>query len=74
VQISGHRRNDDQIIVPVLPKTASLNHAVIKFINNLKTVSSLYIRKEFPEQVKRFYWNKPVFCIQPILLSWRQQL
>ena len=32
-----------------------------KFINNLKTVSSLYIRKEFPEQVKRFYWNKPVF-------------
>lgn len=32
-----------------------------KFVNNLKTVSSLYIRKEFPEQVKRFYWNKPVF-------------
>ena len=32
-----------------------------KFINNLKTVSSLYIRKEFPEQVRRFYWNKPVF-------------
>lgn len=32
-----------------------------KFVNNLKTVSSLYIRKEFSEQVKRFYWNKPVF-------------
>lgn len=32
-----------------------------KFVNNLKTVSSLYVRKEFPEQVKRFYWNKPVF-------------
>ena len=32
-----------------------------KFINNLKTVSSLYIRKEFTKQVKRFYWNKSVF-------------
>lgn len=32
-----------------------------KFVNNLKTVSSLYIRKEFPMEVKRFYWNKPVF-------------
>lgn len=32
-----------------------------KFVNNLKTVSSLYIRKEFPVEVKRFYWSKPVF-------------
>jgi putative transposase len=32
-----------------------------KFVNNLKTVSSIYIRKEFPDQVKRFYWNKPIF-------------
>jgi putative transposase len=32
-----------------------------KFVNNLKTVSSIYIRKEFPEQVKRFYWGKPIF-------------
>ena len=32
-----------------------------KLVNNLKTVSSLYIRKEFPEEVKRFYSNKPVF-------------
>ena len=32
-----------------------------KFVNNLKTVSSLYIRKEFPVEVKRFYWGKPVF-------------
>lgn len=31
-----------------------------KFINNLKTVSSRLIRKEFPEQVNRFY-DKPVF-------------
>ena len=32
-----------------------------KFVNNLKTVSSLYIRKEFSEDVGRVYWNKPVF-------------
>ncbi len=31
-----------------------------KFVNNLKTVSSLYIRKEFSEEVAKFYW-KPVF-------------
>ncbi len=31
------------------------NAEITKFINNLKTVSSLYVRKEFPEQVKRFY-------------------
>lgn len=32
-----------------------------KFVNNLKTVSSLYIRKEFSEEVRTVYWNKPVF-------------
>ena len=32
-----------------------------KFVNNLKTVSSIYIRKEFPEQMKRFYRDKPIF-------------
>lgn len=31
-----------------------------KFVNNLKTVSSIYIRKEFPVEVQQFYW-KPVF-------------
>jgi putative transposase len=31
-----------------------------RFINNLKTVSSRLIRKEFSEQVNRFY-SKPVF-------------
>ncbi len=31
------------------------------FVSHLKTVSSIYIRKEFPEEVKRFYWNQPVF-------------
>lgn len=30
-----------------------------KFINNLKTVTSRYIRKEFTEHLKPFYW-KPV--------------
>lgn len=31
-----------------------------KLVNNLKTVSSRLIRKEFPDQVGRFYF-KPVF-------------
>ncbi|MDJ0673925.1 MAG: IS200/IS605 family transposase [Calothrix sp. MO_167.B42] len=34
--------------------------AVSKLVNNLKTVSSRLIRKEFHEQVNQFY-NKPVF-------------
>jgi putative transposase len=33
---------------------------VSKLVNNLKTVSSRLIRKEFHEQVSQFY-NKPVF-------------
>ncbi|MCC5644916.1 IS200/IS605 family transposase [Nostoc sp. CHAB 5824] len=33
---------------------------VSKFVNNLKTVSSRLIRKEFHEHVNRFY-SKPVF-------------
>jgi putative transposase len=37
-----------------------------KFINNIKTVSSRYLRKEFPEQVDTFYrkdvlWNGSYF-------------
>ncbi|MHB8409534.1 MAG: IS200/IS605 family transposase [Acidiferrobacterales bacterium] len=31
------------------------------FVNNLKTVSSRYIRKEFGSELKKVYWNKPVF-------------
>lgn len=31
-----------------------------KLVNNLKTVTSRLIRKEFEQHVKRFYW-KPVF-------------
>ena len=31
-----------------------------KFVNNLKTVSSIYIRKEFAAEVQQFY-RKPVF-------------
>jgi len=31
------------------------------FVNNLKTVTSRLIRKEFSEHVKKFYWEKPVF-------------
>jgi putative transposase len=32
-----------------------------KLVNNLKTVSSRLIRKEFSEQVQKVYWDKPVF-------------
>jgi len=28
-----------------------------KLINNLKTVSSRYLKKEFPERFSRFYWK-----------------
>ena len=31
------------------------------FVNNLKTVTSRLVRKEFSEHVKKFYWKKPVF-------------
>ena len=31
------------------------------FINNLKTVSSRYIRKEFALHINKFFYNKPVF-------------
>lgn len=31
-----------------------------KLVNNLKTVSSRLIRKEFKEHLKQFYWQKPV--------------
>lgn len=29
-----------------------------KLINNLKTVSSRYLRKEFPERVNQYYWKQ----------------
>ena len=32
-----------------------------KFINSLKSYTSQTIRKEFPREVKRVYWSKPVF-------------
>ena len=28
-----------------------------KLINNLKTVSSRYLRKEFPDEVNKYYWT-----------------
>lgn len=31
------------------------------FVNNLKTVTSRLIRKEFSEQLKKVYWKTPVF-------------
>jgi putative transposase len=32
-----------------------------RFVNNLKTVSSRLIRKEFATNLKKIYWKKPVF-------------
>lgn len=29
-----------------------------KLINNLKTVSSRYLRKEFPDEINKYYWKK----------------
>jgi putative transposase len=31
------------------------------FVNNLKTVTSRLIRKEFASHLKKIYWKKPVF-------------
>ena len=31
------------------------------FVNNVKTVTSRLIRKEFTTHLKKYYWNKPVF-------------
>lgn len=44
------------VLISVNPKTQPS-----KLVNNLKTVSSRLIRKEFSEQVQKVYWNKPVF-------------
>ena len=30
-------------------------------VNNLKTVTSRLLRKEFGEHLKKYYWSKPVF-------------
>jgi putative transposase len=43
------------------------NIEIAKFVNNIKTVSSRLIRKEFSEHLKKYYW-KPVlwtraYCI-----------
>ena len=38
-----------------------------KLINNFKTVSSRYIRKEFSEHLSKFYW-KPYFWSQSYLI------
>ena len=31
------------------------------FVNNLKTVTSRLVRKEFHEKLRKVYWGKPVF-------------
>jgi putative transposase len=39
-------------------------HPVIKIcdlVNNLKTVTSRYTKKQFPEHIKKFYWGTDAF-------------
>lgn len=31
------------------------------FVNNLKTITSRYLRKEFSAHLKDYYWGNPVF-------------
>lgn len=40
-----------------------------KLINNLKTVSSRYLRKEFPEQVNRYYWKQVLWTSGYFIVS-----
>lgn len=40
-----------------------------KFVNNLKTVTSRMIRKEFAAEVARFYQNKPEFWTKSYFLA-----
>jgi putative transposase len=44
------------LLISVNPKTQPS-----KLVNNLKTVSSRLIRKEFKEHLSKVYWSKPVF-------------
>ena len=40
-----------------------------KLINNLKTVSSRYLRKEFEEHLKQYYWKPVLWSRAYCLLS-----
>ena len=44
------------ILLELTPKTAPS-----ALVNNLKTVTSRLIRKEFSDHLRKFYWRKPVF-------------
>ncbi|MBK5935718.1 IS200/IS605 family transposase [Halorhodospira halophila] len=44
------------LLLELTPRTAPS-----AFVNNLKTVTSRLIRKEYAEHLKRYYWRKPVF-------------
>ncbi len=45
------------------------NIAPAKFVNNLKTVSSRYVRKEFAEHLRKFYWKPVLWTRAYCLLS-----
>jgi putative transposase len=41
---------------------------ISKFVNNIKTVTSRYLRKEFSEYLKQFYWE-PVLWTRAYYIS-----
>jgi len=44
------------LLFELMPRTA-----LSSIVNNLKTVTSRLIRKEFTDHLQRYYWRKPVF-------------
>ncbi|MBK1736270.1 IS200/IS605 family transposase [Halorhodospira abdelmalekii] len=44
------------LLLELTPRTAPS-----AFVNNLKTVTSRLIRKEFGEHLQQYYWREPVF-------------
>jgi len=44
------------LLVELTPRTAPS-----AFVNNLKTVTSRLIRKEYAAHLNQYYWRKPVF-------------
>lgn len=44
------------VLLELTPRIASS-----AFVNNLKTVTSRLIRKQFSQHLSRYYWSRPVF-------------
>lgn len=65
VELSEFGGEDDHIhLLLEMNPTIQLS----RFVNNLKTVTSRYIRKEFAEHLKKFYWE-PVLWTRAYYIS-----